>query len=45
MQDIIELLREGNMHAGSDESVKYGYGAHDYGFTSGNDVGTLWGVQ
>lgn len=30
------------MYAGSDGSVKDRYGAHVYGFTSGDEEGTIW---
>ena len=36
-------MRRGELHAGSDGSVKDGVGAHAYGFTSGRHIGHVWG--
>ena len=37
--EIIKLLRDSILYAGSDGSVKNGCGAHAYGFTSSNEEG------
>ena len=43
VEQIVLLLMKGQLYAGSDGSVKDERGAHAYGFTSGKDVGEIWG--
>ena len=43
VNNIMDLLRAGNLYAGSDGSVKDGCGSHAYGFTNGTGAGTVWG--
>ena len=43
VDSIHALLLEGCLYAGSDGSEKDGIGAHAYGFTSGRELGKVWG--
>jgi hypothetical protein len=43
VRQIITLLQNGELYAGSDGSVKNGRGSHAYGFTSGVKRGDIWG--
>ena len=40
---ISDIMRRGELYAGSDGSIKDGFGAHIYGFTSGRHIGNVWG--
>ena len=42
-EHISDLMRRGELYAGSDGSVKDGLGAHAYGFTSGRHIDKFWG--
>ena len=41
--EIILLMKQGALYAGSDGSVKNGIGSHAYGFTSRKLQGKIWG--
>ena len=43
LNEIIMLLKNGDLYAGSEGSSKNGIGSHAYGFTSGKYTSTVWG--
>lgn len=43
VQEIITLLKEGNLYVGSDGSENNGRGVYAYGFTSNIVEGNIWG--
>ena len=42
-EEIIKLLRNGNLYAGGDGSGKNGCGVHEYVFNSSTEEGKVWG--
>ena len=41
---VTSLLETGVLYCGSDGSEKEGLGSHAFGFTSGKEIGPIWGV-